>query len=194
MKFKVQTLGTSAFYCIDNMPNMQISEYQQSSRIRHSDGQYRASIIREVLKSELHPNSMIRENGLIQSAMTTLTPCRNREEFPMRAHNSNITALVMAHRYGFSFLFTFFSQLSLLTLFCLSLVRYSSSQSLHLPLPTTDILFFACSGKTIHNSASTMAPLLLPVHCACHLTHIMQPILPAPQSLTTLKMEGIRSS
>jgi hypothetical protein len=52
---------------------------------------------------------MIRENGLIQSAMTTLTPCRNREEFPMRAHNSNITALVMAHRYGFSFLFTFFS-------------------------------------------------------------------------------------
>jgi len=53
--------------------------------------------------------------------------------------------------------------------------------------------FFPCSGKTIHNSASSMAPLLLPVHCACHLTHIMQPILPAPYSLTILRMEGERS-
>jgi len=40
-----------------------------------------------------------------------------------------------------------------------------------------------------------MALLLLPVHCACHLTHIMQPILPAPYySFTTLKMEAIKSS
>jgi hypothetical protein len=65
MKFKDQTLGTSAF-CFIDMPNMQISEYHSLpgyDTVLASTGP--ASIIREVLKSELHPNRMIREDGRI---------------------------------------------------------------------------------------------------------------------------------